>query len=73
MQEISAINKYIKNARRKQNISQKEIAEHLCITAQSYSMKERGERPISTIELVKILKFLNIKIKFFCKNVKHKV
>lgn len=55
----------IKAVRKFKNIPQKDIAKALNLTVQSYSMKERGKRPITTTELEIIAEQLNVPVSVF--------
>ena len=55
----------IKALRNFKGVRQKQIAVALGVTVQSYSLKERGERPITTSELEKIAKELNVPVSIF--------
>lgn len=59
------IHEKIKAVRNFKNIRQKHIAEALNLTVQSYSLKERGKRPITTTELEIIAKRLNVPVAIF--------
>ncbi|QUW23418.1 helix-turn-helix transcriptional regulator [Sporosarcina sp. Marseille-Q4063] len=61
----SSVNKKIRCIRKKLNVNQSLIAEKLNITVQSYSMKERGARPITTAELETIAKQLKVPVAIF--------
>lgn len=55
----------IKALRNFKGVRQKQIAVALGVTVQSYSLKERGERPITTSELEIIAKELNVPVSIF--------
>ncbi|QUW20882.1 helix-turn-helix transcriptional regulator [Sporosarcina sp. Marseille-Q4063] len=61
----SSVNKKIRCIRKKLNVNQSLIADKLNITVQSYSMKERGTRPITTGELETIAKQLKVPVAIF--------
>lgn len=64
----SSVNKKIRCIRKKLNVKQSLIAAQLNITVQSYSMKERGTRPITTAELETIAKQLKVPVAIFFEN-----
>ena len=55
----------IKAVRNFHGIKQKQMADALNMTVQSYSMKERGNRPITTNELELISEVLNVSAVIF--------
>ncbi|MGN7183731.1 helix-turn-helix domain-containing protein [Cytobacillus kochii] len=59
------INEKIRVIRKAKNINQSLIADALCISVQSYSMKETGKRPITTKELELIALVLETPISNF--------
>lgn len=59
------IHEKIKAIRNFKNIKQKPIADALHMTVQSYSLKERGKRPITTLELEIIANELGVPTSVF--------
>ena len=55
--------KYLKGARKREGITQKQVCDKLDIQQSNYSSMERGERPIPDYLISKIAKFLNVKAK----------
>ncbi len=55
----------IREVRRSKNVKQAVIANALGITVQAYSMKERGRRPITTVELELIAAVLDVPVSLF--------
>ncbi|MBD8005371.1 helix-turn-helix domain-containing protein [Bacillus norwichensis] len=55
----------IREVRRSKNVKQAVIANALGITVQAYSMKERGRRPITTVELEMIAAVLDVPVSLF--------
>lgn len=49
----------IKKIRKKQNISQEQLARHLRISQQAVSCIENGRTNVSSQKMIKICKFLN--------------
>ncbi|HJF30801.1 MAG TPA: helix-turn-helix domain-containing protein [Sporosarcina psychrophila] len=60
-----SVNEKLRFIRKELNLNQSVIAEKLSITVQSYSMKERGQRPITTAELEVIAKQLKVPVAIF--------
>ncbi|WP_186668716.1 helix-turn-helix domain-containing protein [Sporosarcina sp. BP05] len=60
-----SVNEKLRFIRKELNLNQSVIAENLSITIQSYSMKERGQRPITTAELEVIAKQLKVPVAIF--------
>lgn len=61
------IHEKIKAVRNFKGIKQKSIADALGLTVQSYSLKERGKRPITTSELEVIAEQLGVPTSIFFK------
>ena len=59
------VNEKLRFIRKELNLNQSVIAKTLSITVQSYSMKERGQRPITTAELEVIAKKLKVPVAIF--------
>jgi len=55
--------KYMKGARKREGITQKEICEKTGLQQSNYSSMEKGERPIPKSLIIKLSKILNIKSK----------
>ncbi|GIN22238.1 MAG TPA: XRE family transcriptional regulator [Bacillus bacterium] len=55
----------IREIRRSKNVKQTVMANTLGITVQAYSMKERGRRPITTVELELIAAVLDVPVSLF--------
>ncbi|GIN93820.1 hypothetical protein J22TS1_48710 [Siminovitchia terrae] len=55
----------VREIRRSKNVKQAVIANTLGITVQAYSMKERGRRPITTVELELIAAVLDVPVSLF--------
>ncbi|GIN99051.1 hypothetical protein J6TS1_49210 [Siminovitchia terrae] len=55
----------VREIRRSKNVKQAVIANTLGITVQAYSMKERGRRPITTVELESIAAVLDVPVSLF--------
>lgn len=60
-----SVNEKIRFIRKELNLNQSVIAETLSITVQSYSMKERGQRPITTAELEVIANQFKVPVAIF--------
>ncbi len=59
------LHKRIREIRRSKNVKQTVMANTLGITVQAYSMKERGRRPITTVELELIAAVLGVPVSLF--------
>jgi len=55
--------KYLKGARKREGLTQKEVCDKLNIQQSNYSSMERGERPIPAHLISKIAKLFNVKSK----------
>lgn len=55
--------KYLKGARKREGLTQKEVCDKLDIQQSNYSSMERGERPIPEHLISSLAKFLNVKSK----------
>ncbi len=64
----TTIGQNIKNARRKANLSQEEIAELMQISPLHYGRLERGERPISLEMLAQLASALNCSVPSLLEN-----
>ncbi|MFS8214766.1 helix-turn-helix domain-containing protein [Paenibacillus sp. S29] len=55
----------IRDLRKSKGMTQTFVAQEVGISAQSYNMKEWGERNITAIELAKIAKVLDVPMEYF--------
>lgn len=61
---IKEISRIIRQERRKQEISQSDIAEYIGISQSFYSQFERGKTDMKITQVERAVQFLNLKISF---------